>query len=135
MKRKTGIRVLVILSVAVGLLYLLNETAEAARLGGGRSFGSKPSYQRSAPAPTPSPTSPQMSPNQPRPAPGSPRPRWAAGRHAGRNADGRPDRLPAVRRRPRLGGPGLMDLVLIGGGLFLLFRFLRARGWPPIRPV
>ena len=25
------------------------------------------------------------------------------------------------------GGPGLMDLVLIGGGLFLLFRFLRAR--------
>jgi predicted lipid-binding transport protein (Tim44 family) len=25
------------------------------------------------------------------------------------------------------GGPGLLDLVLIGGGLFLLFRFLRAR--------
>ena len=51
MKKKTGLCILVILSVAVGLLYLLNETAEAARLGGGGSFGSRPSYQRSAPAP------------------------------------------------------------------------------------
>ena len=25
------------------------------------------------------------------------------------------------------GGPSLIDLVLIGGGLFLLFRFLRSR--------
>ena len=128
MKRKTGIRVLVILSVAVGLLYLLNETAEAARLGGGRSFGSKPSYQRSAPAPTPSPTSPQMSPNQPRPAPGvtpSPMGRWG-GMLGGMLMGGLIGSL-LFGGGHAWGGPGLMDLVLIGGGLFLLFRFLRAR--------
>ena len=82
MKRKTGIYIGVILSLAIGLIYLLNETAEAARLGGGRSFGSKPSYQRSAPAPSPSPTSPQMSPGQPaqqRPVAGATPSRWAAG--------------------------------------------------------
>ncbi len=128
MKRKTGIYVLVILSVVIGLLYLLNATAEAARLGGGRSFGSKPSYQRSAPAPSPSPTSPQMSPNQPRPAPGatpSPMGRWG-GMLGGMLMGGLIGSL-LFGGGHAWGGPGLLDLVLIGGGLFLLFRFLRAR--------
>ena len=128
MKKKTGIYVLVMLSVVAGLLYFLNATAEAARLGGGRSFGSKPSYQRSAPAPTPSPTSPQMSPNQPRPAPGatpSPMGRWG-GMLGGMLMGGLIGSL-LFGGGHAWGGPGLMDLVLIGGGLFLLFRFLRAR--------
>jgi predicted lipid-binding transport protein (Tim44 family) len=43
------------------LFYTWIEQAEARRMGGGRSFGSSPSYQRSAP----SPTSPQKSPSQP----------------------------------------------------------------------
>ena len=37
----------------IGLLcavFVANEAAEAARMGGGKSFGSSPSYQRSAPA-------------------------------------------------------------------------------------
>jgi len=131
MKRETGIYILVILSVAIGLVYLLNTTAEAARLGGGRSFGSKPSYQRSAPAPSPSPTSPQLTPGQTapqRPVAGptpSPMGRWG-GMLGGMLMGGLIGSL-LFGGGHAWGGPGLMDLVLIGGGLFLLFRFLRAR--------
>ncbi len=131
MKRKTGMCLLVILSVAVGILYFLNETAEAARMGGGRSFGSKPSYQRSAPAPSPSPTSPQMTPGQTapqRPAAGptpSPMGRWG-GMLGGMLMGGLIGSM-LFGGGHGWGGPGLMDLLLIGGGLFLLFRFLRAR--------
>jgi hypothetical protein len=35
----------------LAFIYLLTDTAEARRMGGGRSFGSSPSYQRSAPSP------------------------------------------------------------------------------------
>jgi predicted lipid-binding transport protein (Tim44 family) len=128
MKRKFGCCIMVSLIAAVALLYFLNETAEAARLGGGKSFGSKPSYQRSAPAPSPSPTSPQLSPNQPRPAPGatpSPLGRWG-GMLGGMLMGGLIGSL-LFGGGHAWGGPGLLDLLLVGGGLFLLFRFLRAR--------
>lgn len=130
MKRKTGVCILVILSVALCLLYLLNETAEAARLGGGGSFGSRPSYQRSAPAPSPSPTSPQMSPGRPSqqgPVPGSTPSsmgRWG-GMLGGMLMGGLIGSL--LFGGHAYGGPGLLDLVILGGGLFLLLRFLRAR--------
>lgn len=65
MNKKVKTVILMSVSMVVFLLYLWYDVAEAARLGGGKSFGSRPSYQRSAPAPSPSPTSPQVSPSQP----------------------------------------------------------------------
>jgi hypothetical protein len=60
MMKKTRITILMSFGIAaVCLLYFWYGMAEAARLGGGKSFGSSPSYQRSAPAPTPSPPHPR----------------------------------------------------------------------------
>lgn len=128
MKRKNSIFTLTIVIAAVGLFYLWHDTAEAARLGGGKSFGSRPSYQRSAPAPSPSPTSPQMSPAQQGPVAGttpSPMGRWG-GMLGGMLMGGLIGSL-LFGGGHAYGGPGLLDLALLGGGLFLLFRFLRAR--------
>jgi predicted lipid-binding transport protein (Tim44 family) len=117
--------------VAIGLLYFWHDTAEAARMGGGRSFGSRPSYQRSAPPPSQSPTSPQAMPGQtaqPRPmgAPAqSPFGRWG-GMLGGMLMGGMIGSL-LFGGGHGAGGPGLLDLLIIGGGLFLLMRFLRAR--------
>jgi len=118
-------------SIAVCLLYFMHDAAEAARLGGGKSFGSKPSYQRSAPATTPSPTSPQVSPGQTtqqRPVAGptpSPMGRWG-GMLGGLLMGGLIGSL-LFGGGHAYGGPGLFDMLLIGGGLFLLYRFIRAR--------
>jgi len=113
------------------MLYLWQDAAEAARVGGGKSFGSKPSYQRSAPATTPSPTSPQVSPGQTtqqRPVAGptpSPMGRWG-GMLGGLLMGGLIGSL-LFGGGHAYGGPGLFDMLLIGGGLFLLYRFIRAR--------
>ena len=118
-------------SIAVCLLYFWHGAAEAARLGGGKSFGSKPSYQRSAPATTPSPTSPQVSPGQTtqqRPVAGptpSPMGRWG-GMLGGLLMGGLIGSM-LFGGGHAYGGPGLFDMLLIGGGLFLLYRFIRAR--------
>ena len=59
----------VIMLFVFALFYTWIEQAEARRLGGGRSFGSSPSYQRSAPQPS----SPQKTqPSQTQPTPQSP---------------------------------------------------------------
>jgi len=118
-------------SIAVCLLCFWHGAAEAARLGGGKSLGSKPSYQRSAPATTPSPTSPQVSPGQTtqqRPVAGptpSPMGRWG-GMLGGLLMGGLIGSL-LFGGGNAYGGPGLFDILLIGGGLFLLYRFMRAR--------
>ncbi len=115
--------------LVLAALYVLGETAEAARLGGGKSFGSRPSYQRSAPAPAPSPSSPQMSPGQPTsPMPGatSGMGRWG-GMLGGMLMGGLIGSLLFGGGMQGAGGIGLLDIVLIGGGLFLLMRVLRAR--------
>jgi predicted lipid-binding transport protein (Tim44 family) len=130
MKPKRTIFILAGIAFAVCLLYVLHDTAEAARLGGGKSFGSRPSYQRSAPAPSPSPTSPQMSPNQPAqpgalPGTTSPMGRWG-GMLGGMLMGGLIGSL-LFGGGHAWGGPGMLDLLILGGGLFLLFRFLRAR--------
>jgi predicted lipid-binding transport protein (Tim44 family) len=117
-----------LLILALAVFYLLGETAEAARLGGGKSFGSRPSYQRSAPAP--SPTSPQMSPGQAAPQMPGVAPamggRWG-GMLGGMLMGGLIGSLLFGGGLHGAGGIGLLDIVLIGGGLFLLMRFLRAR--------
>jgi predicted lipid-binding transport protein (Tim44 family) len=131
MNHRTIKFILTVVIAAVGLLYVWHEAAEAARLGGGRSFGSRPSYQRSAPAPSPSPTSPQMSPSQPaqaNPAAGAmpySTGRWG-GMLGGLLMGGLIGSL-LFGGGYGYGGPGLLDLAILGGGLFLLFRFLRAR--------
>jgi predicted lipid-binding transport protein (Tim44 family) len=115
--------------LTVGLLYVLADTAEAARLGGGKSFGSRPSYQRSAPAPSPSPSSPQMSPGQTAPQmPGaaSGMGRWG-GMLGGLVAGSLIGSLLFGGGMAGAGGIGLLDIVLIGGALYLLMRVLRAR--------
>ncbi len=130
MKNKNAYLILAGTVFALGLFYLLHDTAEAARLGGGKSFGSRPSYQRSAPAPAPSPTSPQLSPGQPAqrgafPGAASPMGRWG-GVLGGMLMGGLIGSL-LFGGGHAWGGPGILDLLILGGGLFLLFRFLRSR--------
>ncbi len=115
--------------IALAVFYLMGETAEAARLGGGKSFGSRPSYQRSAPAPSTSPTSPQMSPGTTTPqTPGatSGMGRWG-GMLGGLVAGSLIGSLLFGGGMHGAGGIGMLDIALIGGGLFLLMRVLRAR--------
>jgi predicted lipid-binding transport protein (Tim44 family) len=110
------------------LFYTWIEQAEARRMGGGRSFGSSPSYQRSAP----SPTSPQKSPSQPAqqgqtaPATPSAAPRPFGGMLGGLLMGGLIGSL-LFGGMHSWGGPGLLDILIIGGLLFFLFRFLKAR--------
>jgi predicted lipid-binding transport protein (Tim44 family) len=131
MNKKVKISILVGFKIIAFLLYFWQDAAEAARLGGGKSFGSKPSYQRSAPSTPPSPTSPQVSPGQPtqqRPVAGptpSPMGRWG-GMLGGLLMGGLIGSL-LFGGGHTYGGPGLFDILLIGGGLFLLYRFIRAR--------
>ena len=56
MKKTVPLSILMILCFATALIYLWHDTAQAARFGRSRSFGSKPSYQRSAPAPAQNPS-------------------------------------------------------------------------------
>jgi predicted lipid-binding transport protein (Tim44 family) len=131
MNKKANIGILISLGIMTFLLYIWQDAAEGARLGGGRSFGSKPSYQRSAPSTTPSPASPQVSPGQAaqqRPGAGpvpSPMGRWG-GMLGGLLMGGLIGSL-LFGGGHTYGGPGLFDILLIGGGLFMLYRFLRAR--------
>ncbi|MEJ5349835.1 MAG: Tim44-like domain-containing protein [Desulfosoma sp.] len=131
MNRK-GILILCVLFVLGFFLWnLWADVAEAARFGGGKSFGSRPSYQRSAPAPsTPYGTPKRDSGLTSRETvPGSPL--GSAGRSWGGMLGGL---LLGGLIGSLLfggahawGGPSLLDLLVIGGGLFLLFRFLKAR--------
>jgi predicted lipid-binding transport protein (Tim44 family) len=96
-------------------------------MGGGRSFGSKPIYQRSAPAPSrqpaSSPTKSDQAAQQPVGASPSPMGRWG-GMLGGLFMGGL---IGSLLFGGGFRGPGLLDLLFVGGGLFLLFRFLRAR--------
>lgn len=107
------------------------DVADAARFGGGKSFGSRPSYQRSAPAPSRSYSTPQSDPGQmsrgamPGSPLSSPTRSWG-GMLGGLLLGGLLGSL-LFGGAHAWGGPSLLDLLVIGGGLFLLFRFLKAR--------
>jgi predicted lipid-binding transport protein (Tim44 family) len=130
MKKTTPLSILMFFCFVTSLLYLWHDTAQAARIGRSRSFGSRPSYQRSAPAPAQNPSTTQA-----RPAPGTqpgmtaPGSRWG-GMLGGFVMGGLLGSL-LFGGGHGFGGPGLMDLLLIGGGLMLLMRFLRARQVAP----
>jgi predicted lipid-binding transport protein (Tim44 family) len=131
MNNKTHFPILVFFCLTLSLLYFWQDTAEAARLGGGRSFGSKPSYKRSAPPPAQSAPASQTNPGQTAQA------KSAAGTPAA-PLGGMGGMLGGLLMGGLIGsllfggglgsgGAGMLDILLIGGGLFLLFRFLRAR--------
>jgi predicted lipid-binding transport protein (Tim44 family) len=105
------------------LFYTWIEQAEARRMGGGRSFGSSPSYQRSAPQPS-SPQRTQPSPQSPATPAAAPRP--FGGMLGGLLMGGLIGSL-LFGGMHSWGGPGLLDILIIGGLLFFLFRFLKAR--------
>jgi len=105
------------------LFYTWIEQAEARRMGGGRSFGSSPSYQRSAPQPS-SPQRTQPSPQSPATPGAAPRP--FGGMLGGLLMGGLIGSL-LFGGMHSWGGPGLLDIIVFGGLLFFLFRFLKAR--------
>lgn len=131
MDRKRFVLLGVMFVLGFFLWSLLGELAEAARFGGGKSFGSRPSYQRSAPAPSRSYSSPERDAGQtplgstPRSPLSSPTRSWG-GMLGGLLLGGLIGSL-LFGGAHAWGGPSLLDLVVIGGGLFLLFRFLKAR--------
>lgn len=106
------------------LSFVLEGFAEARRAGGGRSFGSKPSYQRSY-------DKPAAQPSQARPQPAqNPASRGLFGGLGGMLGGFLMGGLLGSLLFGGMGGfhgPGMLDILLIGGGLFLLYRFLRAR--------
>jgi len=113
--------------VCVLLMYAwFASLAEARRMGGGRSFGSRPSYQRNAPKPQ----APERDAGQRQTQPGAPAPgrAWGGlgGMLGGLVMGGLIGSLLFGGGRG-VGGIGLLDILIIGGGLFLLFRFLQAR--------
>lgn len=113
--------------LGLGLMLLtMPDLADAKRLGGGGSFGSKPSYSKSYQKPT----APSSTPTQ-QAAPGA-SPMGGRGMFGGM--------LGGMLMGGLLGsllfgggfsGISFIDILLIGGGLFLLFRFLRSRQSAP----
>ena len=125
MFRSTRLVLSLMLFFVFALFYTWIDQAEARRMGGGRSFGSSPSYQRSAP----SPTSPQKSPSQPaQPGQATPAaaPRPFGGMLGGLLMGGLIGSL-LFGGMHSWGGPGLLDILLIGGVLFFVYRFIKAR--------
>jgi len=125
MTRKT----VFLLVCAFLMSFVLDGYAEARRAGGGRSFGSKPRYQRNVEKPA----APQKDAQQSQAAPQTaqnPSSRGAFGGLGGMLGGFLMGGLIGSLLFGGMGefqGPGLLDILLIGGGLFLLLRFLRAR--------
>ncbi|NLY40813.1 MAG: Tim44 domain-containing protein [Desulfovibrionales bacterium] len=104
-------------------LATLSEVAEAKRLGGGGSFGSRPSYSQKFQKPN----SPASKPSQqaaPAASPMGGRGGMFGGLLGGMLMGGL---LGSLFFGGPFSGLSFIDLLLVGGGLFLLFRFLRSR--------
>jgi len=104
---------------------VLEGISEARRFGGGRSFGSRPSYQRNFS----NPASPQAAPGQVRPgqSPLGSRPFGGFGGMLGGMLMGSLIGSLLFGGMRGFTGFGILDLLVIGGGLFLLFRYLKSR--------
>lgn len=114
-------KVLIFLFLFATLFSMLSaDFAEARRLGGGRSFGQRKSYQKPAQKPSPSrdsKTTQQSGTTQKRPG--------GMGGMLGGLLVG--SMLGGLLFGGGMGGGNILDLLLIGGGLFLLMRLLRSR--------
>jgi predicted lipid-binding transport protein (Tim44 family) len=119
--------------VALGLAPVLLVTDAWARAGGGSSGGSRGSRSYSSPAPvSPSrPTQPSAPPSsfqQPQPQ----RPGWGGGLMGGLAGLALGGLLGSMLFGHGMGGGiGLLEILLIGGGIFLLFRMMRSRQAAP----
>lgn len=112
---------LVAIMLGLGLLiFAWAEQAEARRLGGGRSFGSRPTYSQKFQKPTPA-TPGQHSAVRNTPTAG----RGMFGGMLGGMLMG--GLLGSLLFGGAFSGLRFMDILLIGGGLYLLFKFLRSR--------
>jgi len=125
MTRKT-LSIVSFFTISFCCFFWIMESAEAGRLGGGRSFGSRPSYQRSSPAPS----MPQRGINQPpqqnptaAPTPAQP---WG-GMFGGLIAGSLIGSLLFGGGLHGFSGFGMLDLLVLGGVLYFLLRFLRSR--------
>ncbi len=105
--------------VCLGLLLIATDDAFAKRFGGGRSFGSSSSYSKSYS----SPSKQQASPSSPGRTASTPR-SGMMGMFGGLLAG---TLLGSMLFGGGFGGIGFMDILLVGGGLWLLMRFLRSR--------
>ena len=133
MKRSVAIACLAIIALAPVLL----ATDAWARAGGGSSGGSRGSRSYSSPArPTPNP----MTPSQPSSPPSSfpqsqpqqPRSGWGAGIMGGLAGLALGGLLGSMLFGHGFGGGiGLLEILIIGGGIFLLFRMMRGRSSAP----
>ena len=131
MKRSVAIACLAIIALAPVLLV----TDAWARAGGGSSGGSRGSRSYSSPArPSPSPampsqpSSPPSSFQQPQPQ----RPGWGAGLMGGLAGLALGGLLGSMLFGHGMGGGiGLLEILLIAGGAFLLFRMMRSRQAAP----
>ena len=130
MKRFLAIACLVVVAIAPLLLV----TDAWARVGGGRSGGSRGSRSYSSPTrpsqspATPSrPSSPPSSFQQPQSS------GWGAGLMGGLAGFALGGLLGSMLFGNGMGGGiGLMEILLIGGGIFLLFRMMRSRQAVPV---
>ncbi|RJR18922.1 MAG: Tim44 domain-containing protein [Desulfobacteraceae bacterium] len=128
MRTVTGksLNLILLLALFTFILWPFAREAEARRLGGGKSFGSKPSYQQSAPKPANrdinSGQTQRVNPQTT--APG--RFGGLGGMFGGLLMGGLIGSL-LFGGAGATGGPGLLDILVIGGILFFVVRLLRAR--------
>jgi len=131
MKRSVAIACLAIIALAPVLLV----TDAWARAGGGSSGGSRGSRSYSSPArPSPSPAMPSQpsSPPSSFQQPQSQRPGWGAGLMGGLAGLALGGLLGSMLFGHGMGGGiGILEILLIAGGAFLLFRMMRSRQAAP----
>ncbi|PYM28038.1 MAG: Tim44 domain-containing protein [Candidatus Rokuibacteriota bacterium] len=126
MRRST----LAVAALALAALLALQAGEACARAGSGGSRGSRSSSTPARPAPT-SPTNPSSPSRQlasPTPAPAQPSRGWMGGLMGGLAGFALGGLLGSMLFGGGFGGGiGLLEILLIGAGLFLLFRFVSAR--------
>jgi len=126
MRRST----LAVAALALAALLALQAGEACARAGSGGSRGSRSSSTPARPAPT-SPTNPSSPSRQlasPTPAPAQPSRGWMGGLMGGLAGFALGGLLGSMLFGGGFGGGiGLLEILLIGAGLFLLFRFMSAR--------
>lgn len=106
--------------IALTLCFAWPDIADARRMGGGGSFGSKPSYSKSYTKPA------QTSPGMTKPAaPAAPSRFGGLGGMFGGLLMG--GLIGSMLFGGGFAGPGMLDLLLLAAGGFLLFKFIRSR--------
>lgn len=130
-RTRSPLRLLVVPLIAVMLLFIVAEAAEARRMGGGGSFGSRPSYNQGAPARQGQSQQRQTNREQ----------QTAPGQQA---AQGTPARMGGMGGMlggllmggligsmlfggGMGGGMGMLEILLLAGGAFLIFRLIKSR--------